>query len=143
MQRINIEGIELIKHFEGLSLKPYHCSGNAYTIGYGHVIQPFEEFVEITEEKAEELLQGDIMAAEAVVDELVDAPLTSNQFAALVSFVFNLGAGNFKSSTLLRKLNENKYLEIPQEFIRWIYTGKIPMKGLLRRRLAEALLFMS
>lgn len=101
MRRANDDGVALIKEFEGLSLTPYRCSGKVWTIGYGHTRTVRPSMI-ISEEKAEELLREDLYSAEKQVNDLVEVPLSDNQFAALVSFVFNVGAGNFKRSSLLR-----------------------------------------
>lgn len=142
-RKINEAGLSLIKRFEGLELKSYHCSAGKLTIGYGHVIMPLEkQYAEITEEKAEEILKFDLNRFEDIVNQLVKVKLNDNQFSSLVALVFNIGGGNFKSSTLLKLLNEEKYLDIPTEFLKWRMAGGKVLKGLIKRRLAEASLFM-
>ena len=101
-------GIDLIKHFEGCRLEPYLCSANVLTIGYGHTKDVVEN-MHITEETAEVLLQQDLKEFEDNVDKLVTVDLNQNQFDALVSWTFNLGVGNLKSSTMLKVLNKEKY----------------------------------
>lgn len=140
--KINRKGIELIKRFEGFSAKPYICPGNKRTIGFGHVIKPVENFVIISEKQAEELLIRDLKVAEEAVLRLVTVPLNQNQFSALVSFVFNLGQGNFGRSTLLRRINQNQMLDVPQELLRWTFASGRRLLGLMRRRVAEAELFL-
>ncbi len=137
-------GIELIKRFEGFSSKPYLCLGNILTIGYGHVIQPNERFISITEEEAERLLKADLYKAEKSVLRLINVPLTDGQFDSLVSFTFNLGGGALQRSTLRMRLNRGEPKEeVAYEFLKWIYAGGRPIKGLLRRREAEMALFLS
>ena len=96
----------------------------------------------ISAERAEQLLEADLMEAEAAVSvRLVRVPLTDNQFAALVSFVFNEGEGAFAQSTLLRKLNEGGYGLVPACLKSWIFAGGRVQPGLVRRRAAEAALW--
>ncbi|BEM36217.1 hypothetical protein SME06J_49090 (plasmid) [Serratia marcescens] len=87
-------GLAFIKQFEGLPLSAYQCPANVWTIGYGHTagVQPGNM---ITEQEADNCLRLDIAESVRAVNRLVKVTLTSNQFDALVSFVFNLGAGNF------------------------------------------------
>jgi lysozyme len=140
--RTNRKGIELIKKFEGFSAKPYICPGNKRTIGFGHVIKPTENFVILSEKQAEALLIQDLRIAEEAITRLVTTRLNENQFSALASFVFNLGQGNFSRSTLLRRLNENQMLDVPQELMRWTFASGKRLIGLMRRRVAEAQLFL-
>jgi len=134
-------GLNLIRHYEGFSSKPYLCAGGRWTIGYGHVILPDETFTEITEDEAIVLLSRDVMEAEGAVDILVKVPLNQNQFDALVSFVYNLGSGNLKSSTLLKLLNASDYDGAAKQFDRWVYAGGRQLLGLIARRKAEEDLF--
>jgi len=134
-------GIELIKSFEGLHLKAYLCPANKWTIGYGHTFFA-EEGMEITEERAEDLLRFDLEYFEESVALLLTVPVRQNQFDALVSFTFNLGVGALKRSTLLRKLNANDDYGAAQEFLRWNKAGGKVLDGLIRRRKAEKELFL-
>lgn len=140
-QQINQEGLNLIKEFEGLSLTSYKDPVGIWTIGYGH-IKTAKPGMVITEKQAEDLLRADLKEAEQAVNKFVQVPLNSNQFSALVSFVFNLGAGNFKSSTLLRELNKGNYIGASVQFERWVYAGGKILNGLIRRRKAESKLFL-
>lgn len=135
--------LQIIKHFEGLRLTPYVCSGGKLTIGWGHVIRPFENFSKITQEDAERLLITDIRFADQAVKKLVKAKINNNQHCALVSFVFNLGEANFANSTLLKVINQDKPLDAPAEMIRWVYAGGVKLKGLARRRASEIVLYLS
>jgi lysozyme len=140
---INQKGLDLIKKYEGFVATPYKDCAGFLTIGYGHLCKKNENFTIISKSQALEILKQDIKEAENAVNKLVSVELNSNQFSALVSFTFNLGYERFKNSTLLKKVNRNKFFEIPNEFIRWIYTNKIKRRGLLKRRLEEAFLFIS
>lgn len=138
---INQRGIDLIKEFEGFCATPYKCPADVWTIGYGHTAGVNENTVEITKEQAEELLRRDLRTAENAVQQMVDVPLTDNQFSALVSLVFNIGAANFARSTLLKKINAADYDGAAGQFERWAYAKGVKLAGLERRRAAERELF--
>lgn len=139
--RISQKGIDLIKQYEGWSAVPYMCSANKKTIGYGHVMLPGENWSTITEEFGEDLLQKDLEKFEAHVLKLVKVPMTQDQFDALVSFTFNLGPGSLQKSTLLRKVNAQEFDAASKEFSKWVFAAGKKLKGLERRREAEAKLF--
>ena len=139
-------GLELIKSFEGLGLEAYLCPSSILTIGYGHTGKVRGSKITlqttITPEEAETLLKEDLTRFEKAVDSLVKVPLNSNQFDALVSFVFNIGINAFSGSTLLKLLNSGNYKDASQQFKRWIYgNGKKALEGLVKRRTAEEKLF--
>ena len=138
---INAAGLALVRAYEGLKLEAYQDGAGVWTIGYGHTngVRPGDA---ISAEQAEQLLEADLMAAEAAVSRLVTVPLTDNQFAALVSFVFNEGEGAFAQSTLRRKLNEGGYGLVPACLKSWIFAGGRVQPGLVTRRAAEAALWM-
>ena len=140
-------GIDLIKACEGLRLKPYLCSAGVPTIGYGSTFYANGKKVTmkdpaITQKQAEELLADVLGPFEASVTKLVKVPLTQNQFDALVSFTFNLGAGNLKASTLLLKLNAKDYAGAANEFQKWNKAGGVALSGLTKRRASEKALFL-
>lgn len=137
------KGVEFIKSHEGLVLKAYLCPAGVWTIGYGHTaeVKPWDN---ITPEQAELFLRQDLKGSEMAIMRLVTKPLNQNQFDALVSFVFNVGAGNFQTSTLLRKVNISPNdPDIRGEFGRWIYAKKVVQPGLIKRRREEADLYFS
>ena len=138
---ISDEGLSLIKHFEGCELKAYRCAANVLTIGYGST-KGVTEDMEITQEGAEELLQEEMHEYEGYINDMVKVPLEQHQFDSMVSWVFNLGSGNLSSSTLLKKLNNSEYDEVPEQIKRWNKAGGKVLEGLVRRREAEALLFL-
>jgi lysozyme len=165
--KTNDDGIELIKHFESLhdgdltliGIQPKKDPIGIWTIAYGHaLIDPvtkrflkgdadkaaaYKVMTDLTLQQAEDLLQSDLITFEKHVDSYVKVTLTENQFSALVSFAFNVGAGNLKSSTLLRLLNTGMYDLASKEFIRWNKgEGKV-LRGLTLRREAEAKLFLT
>ena len=139
--RTSDEGREFIQREEGLRLKRYRDQAGLWTIGYGHLIKPGENYRQITKEKAEQLLKEDLRSAENGVNRRVDVALNQSQFDALVSFTFNLGTTKLGVSTLLKVLNQGKYEEVPRQLKRWIFAGGSPSRGLIKRRIREATLF--
>lgn len=150
-EKVSQEAIELIKKFEGLHklqddglVHSYRCPAGKWTIGYGSC-KGVRSGQKITVEEAERLLIEDIVEHGKIVKKYVNVPLSQGQYDALVSFVFNLGGGNFKSSTLLKKLNLGLYEECPEQIMRWNKArvdGVLqPLRGLTRRRAAEAAIF--
>ena len=142
-RRINKAGLDLVKISEGLRLHAYPdpaTGGDPWTIGYGSTGKDVYRGVVITEEQAEALLLKDLSRFEAGVTKL--APMsTDNQFAALVSFAFNLELENLKTSTLLRMHNAGDYKGAQKQFIRWNKANGKIMPGLTTRRQAEATLY--
>ena len=143
MQTLSGRGLNLIKSFEGFSPRVYHCPAGYPIIGYGHVVRPDEAFDEISEIEAEYLLRRDVVHAERSVARLVSVSLNQGQFDALVSFTFNLGAGAFQRSTLRRKINRHQHHDVPYQLKRWIWAGGRKLQGLIRRREAEAYVYMT
>ena len=140
--KISLEGLSLIKKFEGCKLVAYKCSAGVWTIGYGHTTGVKKGDV-CTQEEAEKLLRGDIFKFEEYVQDSVKVDLDQSQFDALVAWTFNLGPGNLRSSTMLKKLNNGEYESVPFEMRRWNKAGGKTLDGLIRRRQAESLLFES
>jgi lysozyme len=143
--KTSASGLALIKIHEGLSLVPYRCPAGVWTIGYGHAMRP-EEVVKyidgISEAEAGALLLMDVALAEAALRRLVFVSLTSGQFDALVSFIFNLGVGRFQASTLRMKLNRGEYEAAAREFPKWVFAGGVKLPGLIRRRQEEMAVFL-
>ena len=141
------KGINLIQEFEGLVLIAYLCPANVPTIGYGHTSTVTRADVgkkKITPQEAEALLISDLPRYERGILNNVKSDINQNQFDALVSFVYNLGEGTLKTSTLLKKINANPSdLSIKGEFGKWINAGGKPLPGLIKRRSAEAELYFS
>lgn len=138
-------GIDLITSFEGCRLTAYQDSVGVWTIGYGHTSGVYQGMT-ITEEEAIAFLRQDLKTAENTenaVNSNVTYGINQNQFDALVSFTFNVGTGNFTSSTLLKKLNAGDVNGAANEFDRWIYAGGQVLEGLVRRRAAEKQMFLS
>jgi len=137
---ISQEGISLIKKFEGCELEAYKCAAGVWTIGYGHTKDVKENDV-ITKEEAESMLVHELQEYCNDVDIAVKVDLKQNEFDALVSWTYNLGPTNLNSSTMLRVLNEGKHDDVPTQIKRWNKAGGEVLKGLIRRRNAEALMF--
>ncbi len=138
---MNAAGIKLIKEFEGCKLKAYRDIVGVLTVGYGHTGPDVYEGQVITQDDAEKLLRADLDVFEKGVARLVKVSLTENQFAALVSFAYNLGLGALKASTLLQLLNKGDPEGASLEFPKWNRAAKQVSAGLARRRLAEQQLF--
>lgn len=139
----NQEGIDLIKRYEGFSPTVYMCPANYPTVGYGHVVLEHEDFSGgLTEKEGEELLQKDLRRFERAVLRYINVELTNNEFAALVSFTFNLGPGALKLSTLRKRVNSNRRAEAADELLRWVFAGGRKLRGLVLRREAERELFL-
>lgn len=135
-------GMNFIKRHEGLRLKAYQDSAGVWTIGYGST-GGVREGDTINEAQAEALLKVDLRTAEKEVNRH-KLPLNQNQFDALVSFTFNVGAGAFRSSTLLKRIKENaNHPDIPNQLKRWVYAGGKVLTGLVRRREEESKLYFS
>jgi lysozyme len=164
MRDLSGQGLDLIKSFEGIpdgdpatvNVDPYLDPAGIWTIGWGHAISAGGGYLRgkadrkaamdlypggISLGQAETLLRGDLLDTCRDVEAAVEVPLTDNQFAALVSFTFNLGAGNLARSTLLRKLNAGDYAGAAAEFAKWNKAGGKVLAGLVARRAAEARLF--
>ena len=137
---ISKEGIDLIKEFEGCELTAYRCSANVLTIAYGR-IKGVKEGDTCTKEQAEEWLHEELIEYESYINDMVEVSLLQNQFDALVSWVYNLGPSNLKSSTLLKVLNAGEYKSVPEQIKRWNKASGKVLEGLVRRREAESLLF--
>lgn len=141
--QLNEKGLELLKRHEGLRLKAYRDVIGVLTIGYGHTGRDVHPGMVITLEQAESLLKQDLQRFEEVIDENVHIALNGNQYAALVSFTYNVGPGNFIKSKLLRKLNKMDIEGAAREFLRWNRAGGQVVEALDERRHDEMELFLS
>lgn len=146
--RFSNAGIELLKEFEGLRLKAYQDSVGVWTIGIGHTKDVKAGDV-ITYQQAINFLYQDIKEAETAVNRMVRVfdVLTQNQYDALVSLVYNIGAGNFQNSTVLRETNRRNF-NLAADAFRRFNKGRVKgvlveLKGLTRRREAERNLFLT
>ena len=158
--KISEAGIQLIKFFEGCHNMPYKCPALLYTVGYGHVLYPEQARLKTPERSAcplrtehnrvfandeiDTLLEQDLQRFENGVSRLCPASDDSQpQFDALVSFSFNVGLGNLQSSTLRMKYNRGDTQGAANEFLKWNKSSGKVLQGLVRRREAERVLFLS
>ena len=147
--KLSQKGLELIKSFEGLSLKPYVCAGGINTIGYGNTYYTNGKKVTlqdkpITKQQAEELLKHSLSTYEKAVDSFCRDDISQSNFDALVSFAYNLGTNALQKSTLIKKVNANpKDVTIADEFLKWNNAHGRVFSGLTKRRQAEANLYFS
>lgn len=138
------KGVTIIKYYEGFVDHPYNDVAGYPTIGYGHRItleEPHLLHQTLNKVSGEQLLKKDLCRYEEGVEQAVHVPLTQNQFDALVSFTYNLGLGNLRRSTLLKKINQQDYEGAVQEFAKWKNANGQTYEGLVQRRKAEANLF--
>lgn len=148
--------VALVKRWEGFHrivqrtpvvlAGPYRCPALVPTIGYGTVVDSMD-YPPITEADAEELLMHGsnglnkcVAAAYRICPVLLNEP-ERHRVAAVASFIYNLGAGNFRASTLRRRINQKNWAEAEREFHRWVYAGGRKLAGLIARRADEAALF--
>lgn len=136
------KGIDLIKKFEGCKLKAYKCPAGVWTIGYGHT-KGVKEGDTCTIAQAEELLKQDLKIFECEIQDLVKVKLNQNQFDALVSFIYNVGAGAFQDSTMRKFINAGHFPLAAGQFDRWVYAKGVKLNGLVKRRAAEKELFLT
>ncbi len=149
IRKIYDKALELTKVSEGFRNDPYNDAAFYCTIGYGHLIHlapcdnniPIEFHMGISEPRGTEILRDDMEKAERGIMSLIDVALTDGQYGALCDFVFNVGVGNFRNSTLRRQVNARAYDRVPFEFRRWVYAGGKKLSGLETRREKEIALF--
>ncbi len=145
--QMSAEGLALIRRFEGFRAVSYKCPAGVWTIGYGHTSRAGPPAVAggmtVSEAQAAKILAADVGQFAAGVAALVKRPLTDNQFAALVSFAYNVGLGNFKSSSVLAAVNAGDFAAVPRRLQLWVKGGGRVLAGLVARRAAEAALFMA
>jgi lysozyme len=145
--KVSNQALELIKKFEGFCAQPYLCPAACCTVGYGSTFYEDGTKVKlddppITEERATQLLQSVLKTFEKHVDSYARDDITQQQFDALVCFAYNVGVGALKSSTLLKLVNTNPSDPlIKNEFLKWNKAAGKVLKGLTKRREAEAELY--
>jgi len=146
--KVNQLGIDMMHHFEGCKLQAYQCSAKVWTIGWGNTYyqdkRPVKQGDKVTQEQANELFEMIMNEFSIEVRKALTKEVSENQFSALVCFAYNVGIGNLKKSTLLRKVNVNPNDEtIALEFAKWNKAGGKVLNGLVRRRKAEADLYFT
>jgi lysozyme len=141
------EGLALIKRFEGLRLDAYRDAVGIWTIGYGHTsvagAPQVQAGLRISEADAHEILARDVEGFARGVRDLLVVELSEQQFSALVSFVYNVGLGGFKRSSVLIAVNNRDFNAVPRRLNLWTKAGGRVLPGLVRRRAAEGALFLS
>jgi len=133
-------GLALTKSFEGCRLEAYLDSAGVPTIGWGHT--PTTLGTVWTQEQADAQLVIDTQWANSVVNKNVTSEINQNQHDAMVDFTYNVGSGNFTGSTLLRLVNQGNFQLASEQFGEWVHAGGQVIPGLVRRRQAEANLFL-
>ena len=146
MMKLTAEGLALIKEFEGFRARAYKCPAGIWTIGYGHTSNAgplaVHEGLVVSHGEAEAILVRDAAAFAAGVAKELKVELGGHQFSALVSFAYNVGLGNFRSSSVLRAVNAGDAAAVPRRLQLWIKAGGKVLPGLVRRRAAEAEMFI-
>jgi GH24 family phage-related lysozyme (muramidase) len=147
MSQVSTRGLALIREFEGCKLRAYKCPAGVWTIGYGTTRiagKPVKPSLTISQAEAEILLQHQVAEHwnEAEKHILHADELAQEQVDALASFVFNVGVGAFRGSTLLKMLNQGQDTKAADEFTKWNKAGGKVSHGLTRRRRAERELFL-
>lgn len=141
LMKTSNQGKNLIKEAECLRLEAYLCPAKKPTIGWGHT-KGVKMGQHITLAVAEDLLVEDIAPIERLLNGM-KINFRQEQFDALVSWIFNLGEGKFKGSTMYKRIIGNaKNEEITDQLVKWIYSDGRPLQGLIKRRVAEANLFI-
>ena len=135
------QAILVIKKFEGIRHRPYLCPAGILTIGWGST-RNVAPGMEITNEEAQAMLEAEAKDVEADLRACVKVPLKENQWAALISFTYNIGITRFRCSTLLKKLNGKDRKGAVAEFTRWVHVVKKRLPGLVKSREAERDLFL-
>jgi lysozyme len=149
LRPVNAKGLALTKRSEGFEHRLYNDAAGYCTIAYGHLIkksrcdgsEPSEFKKGVSEREGAEILVRDMASAQVTVMHAVTVALSGNQFSALTDFVFNVGGPNFRSSTLLRKINGGHFEDVPTQLRRWVFAGGKPWPGLKTRREKETTLF--
>ncbi|MDH7809427.1 MULTISPECIES: lysozyme [unclassified Rhizobium] len=146
VRSINALALNMIKDFEGWEPRAYNDPAGYCTIGYGHLIAlkrcetiDLNEFAaELSLESGSVLLENDTLEARRAIKRFVKVDLSDHQFGALAAFVFNVGETNFKSSTMLRKINDEDFAGAAKQFGRWVKADGVVLPGLVKRRACEA-----
>ena len=142
MNQHEYKSIELTKHFEGCRLTAYRDVAGVWTIGYGHT-KGVKAGQSITQEQADQFLIDDIQPVVDAINKYAKVELSQHQFDALVDFAFNLGINALLKSTLWNLVQNNKFAEANEQFVRWNHAGGKEIPGLTKRRKLESILFCS
>jgi lysozyme len=141
------EGLALIKEFEGFRTQAYRDPVGVWTIGYGHTAMAGEPVVKsglvVSEAEASAILRRDVEMFSRGVRKALTRSVSDQQFSALVSFAYNVGLGALAGSSVLRAVNAGDFEAVPRRLALWTKAGGRVLPGLVRRRAAEAALFVS
>ena len=134
---------EIAKPFEAFIPDPYHDPVGYPTRGYGELLSKekwadLSQWKSVTREEAHDFLLNHMVKDLLVIDRLITVSLTAKQEGALIDFCYNLGTGALQASTLRRRLNAGYYEDVPAQLMRWNKAGGRVLRGLTRRRQAEA-----
>lgn len=134
--------VPLLMRFEGFAAEPYRCPAGKWTVGYGHVIPAPDAIPHLLLSQADALLQEDLRRFMTGLRRQTPCTLQPHQWAALLCFCFNVGLAAYQRSTLRRKVLREEHADVSEEFLRWVWAGGHKLQGLLRRREAEAALYL-
>ncbi len=144
--RMNAAGLKILKKFEGWRGTAYRDPVGVRTIGYGHTSAAGHpkvyEGMKISRKQAEAILLDDLEKTSALIMPMIKVRLNDNQYSALLSFAYNVGAGNFRKSSVLRYTNASRFSDVPSRLMLWNKAGGKILRGLTRRRVAEGALFV-
>jgi lysozyme len=157
--KVSLETLTLIKHHEGVRMRPYLCPASLWTVGVGHVLYPEQARLPVSERLQFALrIEDDRLWSRSEVDDLLAKDLSrfergvarycpsatsrQGQFDALVSFAFNVGLGNLQRSSLRMKHNRGEFDAAADEFMKWTKGGGRVLPGLVKRRLDEQRLYL-
>jgi lysozyme len=142
MRQTSAAGLDLIRGFEGERLESYRCPAGKWTISVGVTGPHVTEGMKITQAESDELFAAAIRTFETGINKMLLVPISQNQFDAIVALGYNIGLHNLQSSTLLKLLNRGEYSKAAAEFGRWSHAAGQLMPGLVKRRRAEAEMFL-
>jgi lysozyme len=142
MAKMSQDGLALLKSMEGLSLDAYP-DGGGWSIGYGHHGKDVFPGMQITQQRADDLLASDLERFETGVEQALTQAAHQEEFDAMVDFAYNVGLAAFRDSTLLAHVNAGRHAEAAAEFGKWVYgdPNEPPLPGLVKRREREAALY--
>ena len=139
--RTNAAGRALIKSFEGCRLRAYLCPAGVWTCGWGSTGPDVNKWTMWTQAQADARFIRDVESREPQLNALLSADLNDNQYSAIMSWVFNAGAGRFRGSTLRAVINRGDFDRVPTELRKWVRGGGVILPGLVARREAEIALW--
>lgn len=143
MAYVSNEGRRLIQNYESCRLKAYRDSNGIWTIGWGHTGPEVVQGLEWTQDKADQVFAADLGRFERAVENFLGQSATQGQFDAMVSLAYNIGTEGFRTSSVLRRFNSGDLKGSARAFALWIKDNDSIEEGLVYRRAAEIVRFMS